>query len=187
MVLLLIGKSPIARMELPKISSATLFPLPRLKSPAMANTITKLTDEQKTTLDGFTDTYSQASCKERKGILKDALAALFPAVPDNDKDGKKRRKERVATMTKVMCIINASISMLIAQNYRWLHIILETMVEEKRRAKIRLGLGASRRWLGRYTRRKWIILLWMQVDARRDQQASSHFIRKFWPTLSLRL
>lgn len=114
MVLPVIDKSPITRMVLPKMSSATLFPLPHSKSPAMANNITKLTDEQKTTLDGFTDTYSQASRKERKGILKDALAALFPAVPDNDKDGKKHRKERVATMTKVMCIINASIFMLIA-------------------------------------------------------------------------
>jgi hypothetical protein len=155
--LLLIGKSPITRMVLPKISSTTLFPLPHLKLPAMTNAITKLTDEQKTTLDGFTDTYSQASRKERKGILKDALAALFPAVPDNDKDGKKRRKERVATMTKVMCIINASISMLIAQNYRWLHIILETMVEEKRRPTIQLGLGASPKWSGRYSSRKWKI------------------------------
>ena len=183
----LIGKSLIETMILPKISSSTLFPLPHVQSPAMATTTPKLTDKQKTTLDGFTDTYRQASRKDRKGIVNDALAALFPAVPDNDKDGRKRRKERVATMKKVRCMIMLLIIMLIAQNYRPLQIILETMVEEKRRAKIRLGLGASRRWLGRYTRRKWIILLWMQVDARRDQQASSHFIRKFWPTLSLRL
>jgi hypothetical protein len=61
----------------------------------------KLTNEQKTALNDFTNAYKEASPKERKGIIKEALEALFPAVPDNDRHGTKRRKELVDKMRKV--------------------------------------------------------------------------------------
>lgn len=66
----------------------------------MPNT-SPLTDEQKTILDDFIDTYREGSKKERKGVIKNALIVLFPPVPEDDEDGKKRRKERLDEMRKV--------------------------------------------------------------------------------------
>lgn len=66
----------------------------------MGNTA-KLTDEQKTTLADFVDAYREGSAKERKGVIKNALGILFPSVPEDGEDGKKRRRERLDTMRKV--------------------------------------------------------------------------------------
>lgn len=65
----------------------------------------KLTNEQKSRLDDFVDSYKQASRKERKGVIKNALTALFPAVPEDDKDGRRLWKEQVDSMKKVMVIM----------------------------------------------------------------------------------
>jgi hypothetical protein len=65
------------------------------------STPVKLTTEQKTTLNGFTAAYKEASRKERKGVIKEALATLIPAVADNDKQGTRRRKEQIDNIKKV--------------------------------------------------------------------------------------
>ncbi len=69
----------------------------------MANTST-LTDEQKATLNDFVDAYREGSGKERKGVIKNALGVLFPFLPEDGEDGKKRRKESLQTMRKVILL-----------------------------------------------------------------------------------
>jgi hypothetical protein len=69
----------------------------------MGNSPVKLTNEQKIQLDGYTDKYRKASSKERKGIMKVALAALFPTLPHDHKDAKRLQKERVDKFKKVVC------------------------------------------------------------------------------------
>ena len=61
----------------------------------------KLTNEQKTVLNGFLDAYKAASRKERKPIIKEALDALFPAVSVNDKRGTQYRKEQIDNIKNV--------------------------------------------------------------------------------------
>jgi hypothetical protein len=82
------------------VTILTVFPLLHLKTSTMSSP-GKLTNEQKTALNDFTDAYKEASPKEQKGIIKEALEALFPAVPDNDRHGTKCRKELVDKMRKV--------------------------------------------------------------------------------------
>ena len=65
------------------------------------STTGKLTNEQKTILNGFTDEYKAASRKERKSVIKEALTALFPAVSDNDKEANQHRKEQIRNIQKV--------------------------------------------------------------------------------------
>lgn len=55
----------------------------------------KLTDEQKAALNEYTDEYKLASSKERKRLLKEALAALFPRASDDDNEEKKEQMERL--------------------------------------------------------------------------------------------
>lgn len=64
-----------------------------------------LTDDQKSSLDDFIDAYREGSKKERKGVIKNALAVLFPSVPEDDEDGKKRHKERLDEMRKVTLLL----------------------------------------------------------------------------------
>lgn len=65
------------------------------------STTGKLTNEQKTILNGFTEVYKVASRKERKSVIKEALTALFPAVSDNDTQAGQHRKEQISNIQKV--------------------------------------------------------------------------------------
>jgi hypothetical protein len=89
-----------------------------------------LTEEQKVTLDTFTNAFREASSKDRKGVLKDALMALFPLVT-NDEEGRRNRKKKIKKMRKVELCSPINGMRQIAKVHRWLRLILETMAVDE--------------------------------------------------------
>jgi hypothetical protein len=61
----------------------------------------KLTEDQIETLDGYVESFREASKKERRRVLQNALKALFPKRQDGSKEDKAQRLESLEKLKPV--------------------------------------------------------------------------------------
>lgn len=105
------------------------------------STTGKLTNEQKTILNGFTEVYKVASRKERKSVIKEALTALFPAVSDNDTQAGQHRKEQISNIQKVGSFVKGTYKDTDSRNLQAASNISQTTVAVRKRPLILLEPG----------------------------------------------
>jgi hypothetical protein len=67
----------------------------------------KLTEQQIETLDGYLESFREASKKERRRVLQNALIALFPKSRDSSKEDKTQRQESIEKLKPVTGWLNS--------------------------------------------------------------------------------
>ena len=73
----------------------------------------KLTEEQVTTLDSFTESFRDGSFKERKQVVQNALKALFPKIKNGKREDKANRVARIDRFKPVRASLCTSPSLII--------------------------------------------------------------------------